>query len=207
MKNLVFYNEKYINTIILKNCQSTLATIYLKKYFNYDYKDHNSCINGDNSEEYNFLLKNCIHNESYIDKLQNEGYKKFIVYRDPFDRFLSLYKDMKISDYNHLYEVSLGLNNKLSDEEYLKKYLELKNANLDDHITPQYKFYRNVDFIVLDKDLNKFIINELKFEPIIKNSSKSLDISKYENMFKFKDIIYENYKEDLELINKYKIYK
>lgn len=205
MKNILFKNEKYINTVILKNCQSTLGAIYLKKYFNYDYIDHNE-VNGNNNLSWGFLESKFEYNEHYIDELQKNGYKKFVVWRDPFDRFLSLYKDMHVCN-NHQRLQSLGLNNKLNQEEFLKKYLEIKYLDLDEHIRPQYKFYRNVDFIVPIENVNKFIINELNYEPIQKNSTNNLDKSIYKDLYKFKDIIYENYKEDLELIEKYNIYK
>lgn len=202
MNNLIFFNEKYINTVIFKNCQSTLGAIYLYKYFNYDYNEGN-----ENDKTWNLLNSKFCKNEQFIENLQkNQNFKKFVVWCDPFDRFLSLYKDMLLDDNNHIFLQLLGLNNKLKPKDFLNVYLNL--LEYEEHHKPQYKFYKNVDFIVPINKLDKFIYNELKFEyNIHKNSTEKLDSSLYEEMFKYKDIIYDNYKEDLDLIKKYKIYE
>lgn len=209
MYNLIFSNENLINTVILKNAQSTIASVYLDKYYNFKYKDHNSD-NPDNDYSWWYLYSKFEQDEHKIDILQLVKYKKFVIYRDPFDRFLSLYKDMKLKDTNHLHLQKLGLTTSLSDSNFVDKYIEISNNNLDEHCMKQCLFYRNVDIIVPINKLNKFITNELQYNKQPKlNSTDKLPESEYTNMYKYKNKIKEHFKLDYEIINEHKniIYK
>lgn len=196
MDNIIFKNEGYINGVIFKNCFSTLSSIYLIKYFNLHYT-------GDMFYRIIGHFKN-----DNVAKLLKDQYnlKKFVIYRDPFDRFVSLYKDMHADYNNHLALREHGLLPTQSNDEFVKNYLKLKN--FDKHIISQKQQYVDVDLVVPYENFNKFVKNELKFdEEIYENSTKNILLNAYNDLLKYKDLIYENYQDDLNILNEYEIYK
>lgn len=141
--------------------------------------------------------------------------KSFIVYRDPFERFVSLYKDM-VGEPTHHTELKFLYNkdSKVMQTNFMKYFVFSNGGNYDKNehtkrITDLYdkNELNDVDLIVDIKDLSTFIKNELGMDHINRNVSKNnIDISMF---MRYKNIICNYYKPDYDFyeLNKHKFYK
>lgn len=177
------------------------------------------------------LLKNIQHYElynSFFDKDHNFGkvtqihnsvlnhnIKTFFVWRDPYDRITSLYKDILSHDYGQdsilegLKKYGINRNNIQDKKDEFIEFC-LNNINNDVHLDkisytiPEDIILNHVDYIVYIDRLSEFVedklgynISDIKF----RNVSKNIDVSYFE---KYRNKIKELYKEDYDIINKYK---
>ena len=97
-------------------------------------------------------------------------YIKFVVYRDPVDRFVSVYHNKVIdSPKPHVFYVTHKLEG-LSFEAFLDKskdILDVKDPlHIDEHMRPQSNYFKptDVDYIVRLEDLNAFLKEKFNIE-------------------------------------------
>lgn len=184
------FKQNYQNIVVFKSGFSTLGNIvYFENKGEFLTKNHSV---------YNKLQQNNLFSKILLQK------KTFIVWRDPYDRIMSLYKDLITNRYGHdgfLSGTNLSYDNiENQKDEFIQKCLKMDDAHTYS-IIKQISFkHHKIDCIVPLNKLDKFIREELKHDYYIPNniSNKDIDVSYFE---KYRDIIKEVYKEDYELLN------
>lgn len=190
-----FENENLLNIVILKNGFSTIGAVYSKLYMNKELNE------SDNT--WNNIIKNIQLNDiNYV------GYKKFFVYRDPYERLVSMYKDILTGNMNHKTFLKL-----FKKRRYLCFNIDnfvnvcLNKISKDEHIKRQSDIIKESgyepDFMVRMEDLSDFIEQELHIVYKKKHNQSKKNIS-VEGFEKYRERIKEVYKEDYDLYEKYK---
>lgn len=153
--------------------------------------------------------------------------KSFVVYRDPVERFISLYTNMVSNEGSHKAYIIRAMGGDMDVEEarvqlfsdvgfFVEKGLELASKRGDEHVTKlvdclsmgDFTGHHGVDVIVMLKDLDAFIKNELKEDLQGKHrnaSRKKVDTSVFDP---YREKIKEFYKDDYEFLkkNQHKVY-
>lgn len=188
------FQTDWQNAVILKSGFSTLGNLI--------YNENTGKWLNKNHTVFNMIY----YNHLYFTNLDPEK-KLFIVWRDPYDRIISLYKDLvtnKQGQDGFLTGTNLSYDNIENQKDEFIKVCLLKNNNHVKIIKHQIGNKINcIDCIVPINKLDKFIKEELKHDYYIPNniSRKDIDVSYFE---KYRDIIREEYKEDYELLEMYK---
>ena len=199
---LEFTDTKYVCPVLYKCGYSTLGYVYfykkagrlLKKYEDTD----------DAIMQY--------YNPRTID-LYND-YKVFFVWRDPYERLVSLYKDTASGSMHHaglVKEMGYPRKELLNDIGlFVQAALDVARAKRDNHVKKQADVLRDehitldrVDVIVDIKDLQPFIYNDLQFTEakVMRNiSRKDIDVSGFEE---YRQQIVSFYQEDYDIRTNY----
>lgn len=191
---LSFPGTNYTNIVIFKNGFSTLGAISFYKHFNKIFPENISTWHV--VKKYKILFNN-----------YNKEDKLFVVWRDPLERMISMYKDLN----NHAnLKNAFGKNFK----EFLKNYIiKSRQKNTDAHIKRQHLFLTDFNkeniLIVKIKDLPVFAKYELKYDLDFKIRNKTDHIS-LENeiiqMNNFTRAFKEEFKKDYDILNEYNVY-
>ena len=137
----------------------------------------------------------------YQDVNYYENYFKFVFTRNPYDRFLSFYKDNIRGDMSNRFEFrKYGQWHRVkSIDDLIIHILENDNMQLDYHLKPQSWFTRglNLDFICSVEHFN-IDIQKVKIILDINTPHKHLrkTVNKYELTPEQKNLIYERYQDD-----------
>lgn len=193
MTRILELPNNYDNYIIFKNGYSTLGSV------SYKYKTGNELSIDEN------VWAN-IQQFTYTTKRPDSTV--FIVYRDPYERLISLYKDLMTGvnlhlDMKHLYKDG---KDKIFDN-FVEYFIKQKHYNYDGHTKQITNLFSNeeldsIDLIVDIKDLSKFINTELNMSFIKRNvSNTDIDVSGFN---KYKNEIIEFYKPDYDWYNENK---
>lgn len=193
MARILELPNNYDNYIIFKNGYSTLGSVSYKYKTGIDLSiDENVWMN--------------IQQFTYITKRPDS--KVFIVYRDPYERLISLYKDLMTGVNLHLDMKRLYKDgkDKIFDN-FVEYFIKQKHYNYNGHTQQIINLFSkeeldSIDLIVDIKDLSKFINTELNMRFIKRNvSNADIDISGFNE---YKDEIIEFYKPDYDWYNENK---
>jgi hypothetical protein len=210
---LVCHSKQFMFVVIAKNASTTLKRLV----HSLDYPEHKSI--SDTEEIHEFF------GYSYDNKLRvpltesniyhSSRYTRFAVYRDPVERFLSVYYD-KVSPLRssgkpvRKYFSASGIIDADIDTflDFTEMELQKENSLLqDEHLRRQSSFYEpsNVDFIVPLEELNTFLIEHLDINTsgYFNKSSRSASTRITE---KQKEILELLYKDDYELLKAMNVY-
>ena len=215
---IISLKAKFINFAISKNCNSTILANAMNI-------DQNLTLTSKDMPWYHAqgekTLRNTWEYSSYFEnKAKYAKFKKFFVYRDPIERFVNLAnymytgrnKDIGVPFINH------SLDKKDFIDELIK-LIEIYSLNDDKsvgdpHLTSQARtLFRitpnDVDDMVLVKDLNYYLINELHIKnPVHSNKSPVHEISASDLTYEQRNRITEIWSDDYDLYKTYanKIY-
>ena len=164
---------------------------FIKSNLAYHEKDKDYCtgktINGNNSKEFD-----------------PSNYKMIYIWRDPFERFISLYNDKIKNDLWFSYK-NAGINKNISFEDFLSfAEYNITNSNglIEEHIRPQSDYYgTKIDYVVPINNLKSFILEKNISNDISLINSYKHSIEEYN---KYRDRIYKLYERDLDILNIYK---
>lgn len=230
-----YFNEVYIplypichafglnSTILNDNTNFIPASGYVEiNHYNFVIIPKNACTT---LMALSFKLENQsfnkIHNEVHINnKLLkgfsvNNAYPKVAIYRDPIERFISIYNNRDKHEnrcWGNISNIGDFINFAKAEQEksICKTY---KSNGCDEHFIPQYKFYnlKDIDIIVQLKDLNSFIKEKLHIiNPINKNKSNGTLEKSQLTVNQIKEII-NIYKKDYilfdDIVKSDKLYK
>lgn len=125
-----------------------------------------------------------------IDKMKefemtHGNYKKVAIYRDPVDRFLSVYKFFILDKNYRTYFHYLGFYQKCTLDDFIefaRKELEKSSLFQDEHIRLQSDYYSDsdVDLVIDIKDMTKYLKSEgieFKDNKIINKSHSEIQVS------------------------------
>ena len=138
---------------------------------------------------------------AYNSSISNVNNKIIAVCRDPFDRFISLFKHIKSGNFYNYFYISKKIENPYDLLSIAKE--ELLKPNPEEHIRPQYDYINNTsaNMLIKIKDLSYFMETVLlngKYSFSRINSTDNINI----NLNDYSDIrneIYDLYDDDLNL--------
>ena len=202
---LYFEDTGYLNFIIFKNGYSTLGNVLIYK------KENRFIIDGIHSSVRPYK-------KSFKQVYKPNKTTSFIVYRKPYERFISLYKDIMSNDVNHqvvLEKYGLSRSEIKQNPLSFLKILEFQGIH-DAHVMSQTECiergnlsFSMIDLIVPIEQLSEFISKELhvSLEQVPHtNASKNIDASMFEP---YREKIEAYFKKDLSIPLQYghKFYK
>ncbi len=202
---LYFEDTGYLNFIIFKNGYSTLGNVLIYK------KEHRFIADGIHSAVWPYK-------KSFKQVYKPNKTISFIVYREPYERFISLYKDIMSNDKNHqviLEKYGLSRSEIKQNPLVFLKILDFQGKH-DAHVMSQTECIKRgnlsfsmIDLIVPIEQLSEFISKELhtSMEQVPRtNASKNIDVSMFES---YREKIESFYKEDFSIPLQYghKFYK
>lgn len=207
----IFFGNYYCNikdniyfVVISKNACTTLKYLTLR-FRNYNITNPDNIHAAIGFEENNFLTK--VINKSKI----KANSIKFAVYRDPVDRFISIYKHFILAGNKRWYIDALNLRNDNNFDRFIEfaKFEISKSNSLmqDEHIRKQIDYYKeeDVDYIVKLEDLNDFL-KYINIDPAnykLNNTDKYKDFTINDSQ---KEIIKNLYKDDYNILKSNKIW-
>ena len=183
MPDISTYNNLKLNFWAITKCGNTTVKTHL--------------YNLNNNTVFNHKKQTKIHSKeflSYIDKdnASKNGFINFTVVRNPYDRFLSMYKDLVLSRPKR--GLSAGLKSNTTVDEMLSFIESIPNESRDVHFKTQISFIDvNLDIKVIDlKNLSNWQLN-IPAPETTRHKSKS----NFNNLTEIqKEKIYKIYKED-----------
>jgi hypothetical protein len=211
---LLCNSKKFMFVVIAKNASTTLKRLI----YSLDYPDAGPISDTEETHEYfGYSYDNKVRiplTES--SKYSSSRYLRFAIYRDPVERFLSVYYD-KVSPLRspgkpvRKYFAENGVINADIDKflAFTERELQKENWLLqDEHLRCQSSFYEpsSVDFIVPLERLNSFLNEHLgiKGSRYFNKSSYSASTSLH---VKQKEILEYLYRDDYELVKAMNIYQ
>lgn len=207
----LFINPKddFMFCLICKNASSCLKYITLHNNFGQTKVDNTQIYHNTCHKKKLFYYPDgqfYCHPNNDANLFDSTMYKMVYIYRDPFERFVSLYNDKILKKLWFSYK-DTGLTQQTSFEDFIgfAKY-QIKKAptesKIEEHIRPQHISYTTrVDYFVPIEKLNNFIKEFDICDDLSIIHSHPHNISEYE---KYRDTIYEMYNDDLNLLDLYK---
>lgn len=200
---------------IAKNACSTLK--YLAYNINNDtlYNDYNY------ENLHNYIRPWCCNYCWDLKKfIKPDNSITFAIYRDPVERFISAYINMKNGGMLYTYMLIKSYNgcNTFNDFlNYAKYEINMYGKNyydyIDEHLRPQsfYYNYNDIDYLVKIEDLDNFLFNVLGNDIYNKYYKEKQNVCNIDKSIFYKEITDENikdikilYKDDYLLLEKYK---
>lgn len=182
------------------------ASSYLKNISN---KDKNINIPYNNITYFHIKSMMANNGEEFNEETKTDDKFIFAVYRDPIERLLSFYYDAK---FGHIkYERGYKINNIKDLISFVKEQFKNNNIyDIDEHIRKQSDILalNKIDLIVKIDDLDNFInlvFGENKNFPHINQTNYNQNDIIIDNPDK--EFLYNLYKDDYEILTKYKIFK
>jgi len=193
-------DQKIVFTVIPKNANTSVKYAILKSFYDID-------LNSINTQNPDIFHSSTLKYFNFIDNEELStlnDYLKIVVLRNPFDRLYSGWYD-KISNLN---KPRFGFQKSCSFEHFIKIICRSADRKLDRHFVPQYRFitYNN-------QLLSNYFLNFDKLNNQWKELQKIIPITElnhfnkknYETDYdkKINDLIYEKFKKDFELLEKF----